>query len=222
MNAHPELIVMLTHNDLTVENAAEVFEMCKNSKARYWGFKEKPIGFDNMKKLFGYMKDCGKKTVLEVVAYNEEACVKGAEAAVSCGCDILMGTVFFESVNQICAQNGIKYMPFAGKVSERPSVLSGSVEEIIAQAQGLTGKGVFGFDLLGYRFTGDALRLVERFVSEVAAPVCIAGSINSFKRLDEIKAVSPWAFTVGSAFFENKFGGSMTEQINRVCEYIKS
>lgn len=42
MNDHPELIVMLTHNDLTVENAAEVFETCKNSKAEYWGFKEKP------------------------------------------------------------------------------------------------------------------------------------------------------------------------------------
>ena len=41
MNDHPELIVMLTHNDLTVENAAEVFETCKNSKAEYWGFKEK-------------------------------------------------------------------------------------------------------------------------------------------------------------------------------------
>ena len=40
MNDHPELIVMLTHNDLTVENAAEVFETCKNSKAEYWGFKE--------------------------------------------------------------------------------------------------------------------------------------------------------------------------------------
>lgn len=43
MNDHPELIVMLTHNDLTVENAAEVFETCKNSKAEYWGFKETVI-----------------------------------------------------------------------------------------------------------------------------------------------------------------------------------
>ena len=42
MNDHPELIVMLTHNDLTLENAAEVFETYKNSKAEHWGFKEKP------------------------------------------------------------------------------------------------------------------------------------------------------------------------------------
>ena len=32
---HSELIVMLTHNDLTVLNAAEIFDQCKNSKAQY-------------------------------------------------------------------------------------------------------------------------------------------------------------------------------------------
>ncbi len=222
MNDHPELIVMLTHNDLTLENAAEVFETCKNSKAEYWGFKEKPIGFEKMKKLFGYMKDCGKKTVLEVVSYEEKECVRGAEAAVSCGCDYLMGTMYFDSVSQICAQNNIKYMPFAGEVYGRPSILGGSVESIIAQAKELSSKGVYGFDLLGYRFTGNASLLNERFVSQIDLPVCIAGSINSFERLDEIKAVSPWAFTVGSAFFENKFGADIAEQIDCVCDYIKS
>ena len=52
------------------------------------------------------------------------------------------------------------------------------------------------------------------------APVCIAGSINSYQRLDEIKAADPWAFTIGGAFFENKFGGTFEEQINRVCKYM--
>lgn len=30
-----ELIVMLTHNDYTVHNAREIFEECKDSKAKY-------------------------------------------------------------------------------------------------------------------------------------------------------------------------------------------
>ena len=30
-----ELIVMLTHNDLTVENAYEIFEQCQDTKALY-------------------------------------------------------------------------------------------------------------------------------------------------------------------------------------------
>ena len=53
------------------------------------------------------------------------------------------------------------------------------------------------------------------------APVCIAGSINSYQRLDEIKVAAPWAFTIGGAFFENKFGGTFEEKINRVCEYMR-
>ena len=40
MSKHPELIVMLTHNDRTVENAYEIFDACKDAKAKYWGFKE--------------------------------------------------------------------------------------------------------------------------------------------------------------------------------------
>ena len=38
MNNTPKLIVMLTHNDHTVENASEIFESCKHSNAEYWGF----------------------------------------------------------------------------------------------------------------------------------------------------------------------------------------
>lgn len=34
---NPLLIVMLTYNDLTVENAYEIFDKYKDSKAEYWG-----------------------------------------------------------------------------------------------------------------------------------------------------------------------------------------
>ena len=78
-----------------------------------------------------------------------------------------------------------------------------------------------GFDLLGYRYTGDAVMLNSRFSNEVNASVCIAGSVNSYERLDEIKAASPWAFTIGGAFFDHRFGDSISEQIDNVIEYIK-
>ena len=68
----------------------------------------------------------------------------------------------------------------------------------------------------------DAARLNEEFVRAVDAPVCIAGSINGYQRLNEIRKAVPWAFTIGSAFFENKFDGNFGEQINKVCQYIKS
>lgn len=220
MNKHPELIVMLTHNDCTVENAPQIFEQCKNSKAKFWGFKEKPLPLEEMKKLYSYMKECGKTTFLEVIAYNEKECLEGAKIAVECGCDYLIGTLFFDSINEFCKKNNLKYMPFVGKITGRPSVLEGTIEGMIEEAKEYLKKGVYGFDLLGYRFTGDAALLNKEFVTKVDAPVVLAGSINSYKRLDEVKDIGTWAFTIGGAFFENKFDGTFSEQIDKVCEYM--
>ena len=63
MENNLNLIVMLTHNDLTVNNAYEIFEECKNSKAKYWGFKEHNLPIEKMRELFQYMKKCGKKNI---------------------------------------------------------------------------------------------------------------------------------------------------------------
>ena len=218
----PILIVMLTFNDKTVANASEIFEQCKNSRAEYWGFKEAPLPLEEMKALYGRMKALGKKTVLEVVAYTEHECMAGAKMAAQCGCDILMGTVFSDSVNDFCKAHGLKYMPFVGQITGRPSVLEGSVEDMIREARVYLEKGACGIDLLGYRYTGDAAKLIRTFVASIQAPVCIAGSINSYERLDEVKNTAPWAFTIGSAFFENRFGGSFDEQIDKVYQYMET
>lgn len=215
------LIVMLTHNDKTVMNAHDIFENCKNSKAEFFGFKEKPLPLLEMKELYRYMKKCGKRTVLEVVSYTEQEGLEGAQMAVECEVDILMGTKYFESIHNICKQNNIKYMPFVGDIVGRPSVLKGTIDSMIDEANRLVEKGVYGFDLLGYRFEGNAFELNKQFVSKINVPVCIAGSVNSYDRLDELKDVTPWAFTIGGAFFENKFGNDFDVQINNVCEYVK-
>lgn len=222
MKENLNLIVMLTHNDKTVKDSFKIFEECRNSKAKLWGFKEKPLPVDEMRKLYKYMKKCGKMTFLEVVEYTEKEGLEGAKLAVECGCDILMGTVFFDSINEFCKSNNLKYMPFVGKVTQRPSILEGDINEIIAEAKEYQKKGVYGFDLLGYRYVGNAVELNKKFVEEIEIPVCLAGSINSYMRLDEVKNVKPWAFTIGSAFFENKFDGTFKEQINKVYEYIEN
>ena len=119
MGNAPELIVMLTHNDLTVHNAYDIFDQCRNSRAKFWGFKEEPLPLEQMKKLFRYMKSCGKTTFLEVVAYSEKECMDGAKKAVECNCDFLLGTTFSDSINEFCRLNHIKYMPFVGKITGR-------------------------------------------------------------------------------------------------------
>lgn len=217
-----ELIVMLTHNDLTVENAYEIFEQCQDTKALYWGFKEQPLPIEEMKRIYSKMKECGKRTVLEVVAYTETEGLEGAQMAATCGCDVLMGTCYSESIHKLCQQHNIDYMPFVGDIVGRPSILKGSIESMIAQAKMLKDKGVFGIDLLGYRYEEDPEKLISDYVKQVGNPVCVAGSIDSYERLQFIKKVQPWAFTIGSAFFENKFGDTFAEQINKVCDFINA
>ena len=216
----PELVVMLTHDDMTVDNAIEVFEACKDSQARCWGFKEHPLPAQHLKRLCSMMKESGKTVFLEVVAYTEEEGLSGARLAAEVGCDFLMGTTYFDSINRFCKAHGLRYMPFVGQPVGRPSVLNGTIEGMVAEARSLLAKGVYGFDLLGYRFVGDAVALNAEFVSCVDAPVCLAGSIDGFQRLGEVRQAAPWAFTIGSAFFDNKFGGTISEQINKVCSFM--
>lgn len=218
---NPHLIVMLTRNDKTMENACEIFENCKNSEADFWGFKEEGLPEEKMKRLFAEMKACGKTTFLEVVAYSEEEGLKGAKTTAECGCDVLMGTKFFDSINNFCKANNIKYMPFVGNVYGRPSILEGTAEEMIKEAEEYLGKGVYGIDLLGYRLkNGDAYELCKTFVSEIDAPVCIAGSINSFDRIYEVKQLGAWGFTIGGAFAENRFGSDFCQGLNTVCKFL--
>ena len=219
--ANPELVVMLTLNDRTVENAAEIFEQCKDTKAKYWGFKEEPLPLDDMKALYARMRECGKTTGREVVAYTERECIEGAKMAIECGVDMLLGTMFFDSINEMCKEAGLKYLPFVGEVTERPSILNGTVDSMVAEAKEYLAKGAYGIDLLGYRYTGDATALNKEFVERVDAPICIAGSVNSYERLDELKDANPWSFTIGGAFFENKFDGTFAEQIDKVCDYMR-
>ncbi len=220
MKHEPELTVMLTYDDRTVCDAAAVFEQCKDTKATCWGFKEEGLPAGQMKQLFAHMKECGKKTVLEVVAYTEPECMAGARLAADCGCDILMGTVFFDSVNAFCHEHDIKYMPFVGHVHDRPSVLDGDIEEILEEARLCIEKGAYGVDLLVYRYTGDREKLLHAFAEQLDAPVCIAGSVNDYDRIDEILHAGLDSFTVGSAFFDNHFDGSFAEQVDKVCEHI--
>ena len=222
MEHNPKLVVMLTHHDRTVPNAAEVFEACARSRAQYWGFKEVGLPLEQMKALFTAMRSAGKTTALEVVAYDEQRCLQGAKMAAAGGCDILMGTVFHDSVNDFCKSAGIAYMPFVGTITGRPSVLEGGIDEMIAQAQSYLAKGVSGFDLLAYRYTGDPEELIRSFVRAVDAPVCLAGSIDSFARLDTVRRVGAWGFTIGGAFFENKFGPDFPTQIDTVCSYLEA
>ena len=217
----PNLIVMLTHHDKSVPHALDVFEECKNSSVAYWGFKDQGLAVGSMERLADTIKRACKTVCFEVVSYSETECLESAHVAVEMGVDYLMGTNYFDSVHDLLRGTTVKYVPFCGRVRGSPSVLEGSISEIIDEARETAMHGVYGFDLLAYRYVGDPVRLAQTFVQAIDLPVVIAGSIRSFNQLDVIKALNPWAFTIGSAFFENEFGHtSIREQIEEVSAYL--
>ena len=223
MSMESKIIVMLTHHDQTVGHALAVFETCKDLPVEFWGFKDVGIPTEQMKTLHAAMKAAGKKTFLEVVTYTPESCLAGAKLAVEFGFDYLMGTLFYPEVWDYLKDKDIRYFPFVGDVTGSPSVLKGSTESMLAQADAFVRQGVSGVDLLAYRFAdGDPEVLAKTFVEGANLQVVIAGSIDSQDRIGIINEINPWAFTMGSALFDEKFkqGASFRENLQRVVEIM--
>ncbi len=212
---------MLTHHDRTVPTAAEVFSQCRHTRAVYWGMKEIGLPVNEMKTLFSAMRSAGKTTCLEVVDYTQEGGLNGARLGAECGCDILMGTLYHKSIADYCHAHSMLYFPFVGTISGRPSVLSGRIDDIAAEACRCMESDADGVDLLGYRYVDDAVLLNNTVAMRTPGPVCIAGSIDSFDRVEEVCRAGADSFTIGSAFFEGRFGtASFPRQIEAVLDYI--
>ena len=217
-----KLVVMLTYNDVTVKNAYEVFDECKDLPVENWGFKNVGLPKEEMKRLVSHMKAHGKTTYLEVVTYDEPSCMEAAKTAVEAGFDVLMGTIYYPSVHEYLKAHNMTYSPFVGKVSGSPSILEGTYEEIAEEAEGLMAKGISAFDLLAYRHVVNGEELARFFCGKIKAKVCIAGSINSYKRIDIMNEIHPWGFTMGSALFDRKFipEGGFYENLAAVADYV--
>lgn len=220
----PEFIVMLTYNDRTVENALELFDEMRDSPVQHWGFKDVGLAKEEIKELAHLMANARKTTYLEVVSLSEQEGLEGAKLAVSSGIDILMGTVFFDSINEYLKDEPVAYYPFLGNVHSHPTVLEGSVEEIVDHAQQLEAKGVDGVDLLTYRYTGKAVGLMRAVVKATNVPVICAGNITSYERIGEVADSKAWGFTVGTALFEERFvpKGSFGENVAHVWNWMQN
>lgn len=219
-----KLIVMLTHHDKTVPDALSVFTAAKDLPVDCWGFKDVGLPRPQMAELLSALKAAGKTTFLEVVSYSEEECMRGARLAAEMGFDYLMGTLFYPSVWAYLKDKPVKYMPFVGHVSGSPSVLEGSVEEIVAEGRQLAAQGVYGFDILAYRHKDDPEGLARTFVGEMPVPVVVAGSINDRDRMQFVEDIGAWGYTMGSALFEGKFvpNGTFRDNLAAVCSMMET
>jgi hypothetical protein len=215
-----EFIFMLTHNDATVGDALEVYGTLRDiDELRYVGFKDVGAPFEQLQALTAAIQADGRTVMLEVVSEDVDAEVRSIEAARRLGVDWVLGGTHPERALPLLAGSGIRYCPFPGTVVGHPSVLRGTVESIAESARGLTAlEGVYGLDLLAYRFDGDVPALARAVVSACGAPVIAAGSVDSRERIMALASAGVWGYTIGGAIIEGRMPGgpSIAGQVREV------
>lgn len=213
---------MLTHNDVTVSDAREVFGEAADLPVRFWGFKDVGLSLAESERLVNDFREAGKTPVLEAVSFTEGEMLEAVTFAAGCGIEYFTGGRFSEAIAARVREAGMKYFPFCGETSGPPISLAGSIEDVERDAKRLVGNGADGVDLVAYRYTdGDPVELARRVVTSVGAErTIVAGSINSVERIRQMHEIGPSGFTIGGALFEGALrpDGSFRDNLQAVVD----
>lgn len=202
----PEFIFMLTRNDVTIENALDVYREVRGADLRYVGFKDIGLPFGRLRGLADAIRSDGRRIMLEVVSERRDDELRSVEAGLELRVDGLMGGTHVDEVTRMMAGSPVRYFPFPGTVIGHPSLLRGTVAEIAGSARRLGAMpGVHGLDLLAYRYDGDVDALVTAVVAAAGVPVIAAGSIATEAQIRLLTRCGVWGLTVGTAIFERRF-----------------
>lgn len=215
-------IFMLTHHDVTVPNAIEVFKEIQDTEVTCVGFKDVGLTLHEMNILVDLMRKKGKTIFFEVVSENKEDAIKSAKNAMTLDVDYLIGGKYIEETLRLL-KGRVRYMPYVGRVLGHPCQLSGEIDEIVTDARRAEDLGVDGVTLLAYRYSGEAHKLIESVKNAVNIPIIVAGNVDSFERIREVINLGVWGFTIGGAIFEKKFAskGDIREQLTMVIREIR-
>jgi mannose-6-phosphate isomerase-like protein (cupin superfamily) len=215
-------IFMLTRNDRTVPDAAQQLQTALGLGVRHMGFKDIGLPIDQLKSLNAAIKAGGATSYLEVVSLDRESEIVSANAAVDIGVDVLLGGTRVDDVLPILRGTGIRYFPFAGRISGHPSVLEGTIEEIVQSAKAITARdGVDGLDLLAYRSKEDVPALMRAVCAAVSKPVFMAGSIDTPQRIGVVKEAGAAGFTIGTAALDGKYPADAKDVPNQLAAIIR-
>lgn len=205
-------IFMLTRNDKTVEDAKQHLSTALAAGVHHIGFKDVGLPFERLKDLNKTIKAGGATSYLEVVSLDKESEIVSARAAVEIGVDILLGGTHADAVLPVLEGTGIEYYPFPGKIEGHPSVLAGSIDEIVASAEELAlREGVHGLDLLAYRSSENVTGLMAAVCAAVGKPVIMAGSIGSRERIEMVRKTGAAGFTIGTAALDGDYPADSPE-----------
>ena len=171
-NSNLDFIFMLTASDKTVLDAHERLQEVLAGGAKHIGFKDVGLPFSELRTLAKAIKDAGASLYLEVVSLDQASELESAKAAMELDVDYLMGGTRPEVVAPLVKAHKLKYYPFPGNITGHPSVLRGTVANIVESAVKMAAiDGVDGLDLLAYRFDGDVPALMKAVCAASPVPV---------------------------------------------------
>lgn len=203
-------IFMLTHNDRTVDNAAEVYQELRDTDLQMVGFKDVGASKETLESLTDMIHSDGRRMFLEVVSTSKDHELTSIKAALDAGVDYIIGGTNHDDALSLLEDSSVRYCPFIGSIVGHPSELQGSIHDIVTQTKEVSSrKGVYGLDLLAYRHLHvDPVELTRCVAEASAGPVIAAGSVDSAERIAALKGAGAWAFTIGGAIFENRLPGA--------------
>jgi hypothetical protein len=214
-----EFILMLTHNDLTLRNAREIYEEIADTGVSFVGFKDVGVSYDELAKLAGEIRSRGHTTFLEVVSLTKDDELRSARAALDLGVDYLIGGTRPHDVMRVIEGSRLKYFPYVGAVVGHPAKLSGAAGELARSARALSEAGVDGINLLAFRHVDrNGLDVARAVKSAIDVPLICAGSVDSLEKVRALAELGVWAFTIGGACVQKQLipGGTLVDQIEAV------
>lgn len=216
-----DAIIMLTLNDKTLTNAREMFHQMKDSKVKYFGFKDIGIPYPEMKILAHDIKENGKELFFEIVSATKEDTLRGAQRAIELGVDYLIGGKYVEEVLSVVKDKAMKYYPYVGEIIGHPCKLGGTQQEMIDEIDAYKKLGVDGVNVLAYRYIHNADLLIEELAEKSSLPLLMAGSVDSKERIDFLKNKNIDLFTMGTALFENQLvdSDSLQNQLDALDKF---
>ncbi len=205
-------IFMLTRNDKTVEDAEQHLKTALAAGVHHIGFKDVGLPFERLKDLNAAIKAGGATSYLEVVSLDKDSEISSARAAVDIGVDVLLGGTNVDAVLPILQGTNILYFPFPGRIEGHPSVLTGTIDDVVESAVQLAARdGVHGLDLLAYRSSENVTGLMAAVCAAVDKPVIMAGSFASRAQMEIARRSGAAGFTIGTAALDGDYPADSPE-----------
>ena len=200
-----EFIFMLTRNDVTIPNAREMYASIADLGLTHVGCKDVGLPKPELAGLIKDVRSHGHTSYLEVVSESDDSMEASARTAVEVAADYVIGGTAVERIQQVIAGTGMKFFPYIGSIVGHPCLLRGSIHEIVEDAKRVEQLGVDGINLLAYRYDGDVPQLVRAVAGATSLPLICAGSVDSVERIETLRDLGVWAFTIGTAALDGVF-----------------